>query len=173
MRVHIREAQARAKRKRDSAKPREMRAALKIFAAIIAVMVLLVPQARLWAHHAFAAEFDANKPVRFDDATVTRVQLINPHSWINVDVKLPDGRVENWAIEAGSPNILLRRGVTKDTLKVGTKIVVEGYQSKDGTRRANGRDLTLPDGTKLFLGGSGGEGAPYEVQRPGVDTQKK
>jgi len=104
---------------------------------------------------------------------VTKVQLINPHSWINVDVKLPDGRVENWAIEAGSPNILLRRGITKDTLKVGTKIVVEGYQSKDGTRRANGRDLTLPDGTKLFLGGSGGEGAPYEVQRPGVDIQKK
>ena len=125
------------------------------------------------AHHAFAAEFDANKPLRFEDATVTRVQLINPHSWINVDVKFPDGRVENWAIEAGSPNILLRRGITRDTLKVGTKIVVEGYRSKDGTRRANGRDLTLPDGTKLFLGGSAGEGAPYEVQRPGVDTQKK
>jgi len=121
------------------------------------------------AHHAFSAEFDANKPVKFTDAVVTRVQLINPHSWIHVDVKGPDGKAESWAIEAGSPNILMRRGITKDSIKVGTKIVVEGYQSKDGTRRANGRDLTMPDGTKLFLGGSG-TGAPYEVQRPGVDT---
>lgn len=123
------------------------------------------------AHHAFSAEFDANKPVKFPDAIVTRVQLINPHSWIHVEVKGADGKTENWAIEAGSPNILMRRGITKDTLKVGTRIVVDGYQSKDGSKRANGRDLTLPDGTKLFLGGSG-TGAPYEVQRPGVDTQK-
>jgi hypothetical protein len=123
----------------------------------------------VWAHHAFTAEFDAKRPVKFEDATVTRVQLINPHSWIYVDVKKPDGTVENWAIEAGSPNILLRRGITKDTLKIGQKIIVDGYQSKDGTHRANGRDLTLPDGQKLFLGSSG-TGAPYEVQRPGVDT---
>jgi hypothetical protein len=123
------------------------------------------------AHHAFSAEFDADKPVKFTDAVVTRVQLINPHSWIYVDVKGPDGKVENWAIEAGSPNILMRRGITRDSIKIGQRIVVEGYQSKDGTRRANGRDLTLPDGTKLFLGGSG-TGAPYEVQRPGVDTEK-
>ena len=121
------------------------------------------------AHHAFSAEFDANKPVKFTDAVVTRVQLINPHSWIHVDVKGPDGKAQSWAIEAGSPNILMRRGITKDSIKIGTKIVIEGYQSKDGTRRANGRDLTLPDGTKLFLGGTG-TGAPYEVQRPGVDT---
>jgi hypothetical protein len=144
-----------------------------LVATSVACVALLLTQMPVRAHHAFAAEFDSTKPVRFEDATVTKVQLINPHSWINVDVKFPDGRLENWAIEAGSPNILLRRGITRDTLKVGTKIVVEGYQSKDGTRRANGRDLTLPDGTKLFLGGSGGEGAPYEVQRPGVDTQKK
>jgi hypothetical protein len=136
------------------------------------IAVLFSPQPRVWAHHAFAAEFDANKPVKFPDATVTRVQLINPHSWIHVDVKKPDGSVENWAIEAGSPNILMRRGITKDTLKVGQKIIVEGYQSKDGSKRANGRDLTLPDGTKLFLG-SPGIGAPYEVQRPGVDTEVK
>ena len=139
---------------------------------VILSAALAALSAQAWAHHAFSAEFDANKPVKFPDATVTRVQLINPHSWIHVDVKLPDGRVENWAIEAGSPNILMRRGITKDTLKVGTKIVVEGYQSKDGSKRANGRDLTLPDGQKLFLGSSG-EGAPYEVQRPGVDTEKK
>jgi hypothetical protein len=144
----------------------------KVTAGLIAAGVaLLLSQTPVQAHHAFAAEFDAKKPVRFEDATVTRVQLINPHSWIYVDVKLPDGRTENWAIEAGSPNILMRRGITKDTLKAGTKIVVDGYQSKDGTRRANGRDLTLPDGTKLFLGGSN-TGAPYEVQRPGVDTEK-
>jgi hypothetical protein len=134
-------------------------------------MAVLLSQSGVWAHHAFSAEFDANKPVKFPEATVTKVMLINPHSWIYVDVKGPDGKVENWAIEAGSPNILMRRGITKDTLKIGQKIVVDGYQSKDGSKRANGRDLTLPDGTKLFLGSSG-TGAPYEVQRPGVDTQK-
>lgn len=140
-----------------------------IVAMVACAAVLLQQGAR--AHHAFSAEFDANKPIKFPEAVVTRVQLINPHSWIYVDVKSADGKVENWAIEAGSPNILMRRGITKDTLKVGTKIVVDGYQSKDGSKRANGRDLTLPDGTKLFLGSSG-TGAPYEVQRPGVDTQK-
>ena len=149
-----------------------MRLKITVGALVIAALAMLSFQPSLWAHHAFAAEFDANKPVKFLDATVTRVQLINPHSWIHVDVKLPDGKVENWAIEAGSPNILMRRGITKDTLKAGTKIIVEGYQSKDGSRRANGRDLTLPDGKKLFLGGSG-EGAPYEVQRPGIDTEAK
>jgi hypothetical protein len=147
-----------------------MRAKLTV-GAVIAGVALLWSQSPLWAHHAFAAEFDAKKPVKFLDATVTKVSLINPHSWIYVDVKQPDGKIENWAIEAGSPNILMRRGITKDTLKIGTKIVVEGYQSKDGTRRANGRDLTLPGGTKLFLGGTS-SGAPYEVQRPGVDTEK-
>jgi hypothetical protein len=134
---------------------------------------LLSAPASLWAHHAFAAEFDDKKPIKFLDATVTKVELINPHSWIHVDVKQPDGTVENWAIEAGSPNILLRRGITRDTLKRGDKIVVDGYQAKDGSHRANGRDLMLPNGQKLFLGSSAGnEGAPYEVQRPGIDTQK-
>src|SRR5262245_25712744 len=149
-----------------------MRLRLTVGAVIVAAIAPLMFHASLWAHHAFSAEFDEKKPVKFLDATVTRVQLINPHSWIYVDVKQPDGKVENWAIEAGSPNILLRRGITKDTLKVGQKLVVDGYQSKDGSRRANGRDLTLPDGTKLFLGSSG-DGAPYEVQRPGIDTQTK
>jgi hypothetical protein len=140
--------------------------------AIVAVCIAAPSfHAPVRAHHAFSAEFDANKPVKFTDAVVTRVQLINPHSWIYVDVKGPDGEVRNWAIEAGSPNILMRRGITKDSIKIGQKILVEGYQSKDGSRRANGRDLTLPDGTKLFLGSSG-TGAPYEVQRPGVDTEQ-
>jgi hypothetical protein len=111
------------------------------------------------AHHAFAAEFDANQPVRFENATVTRMEWINPHVWIHVDVELADGTIEKWAVEAGTPNVLFRRGFTKETLLPGTRIVVDGYRSKDGSRRANGRDLTLPDGTTLFLGSSG-TGAP-------------
>ena len=138
-----------------------MRTRLIVGAIVIAGTALLLTQAPVLAHHAFSAEFDANKPVHFPDATVTKVQLINPHSWIFVDVKGADGKVENWAIEAGSPNILMRRGITKDTVKAGQKIVVDGYQSKDGSRRANGRDLTLPNGQTLFLGSSG-TGAPYE-----------
>ena len=150
-----------------------MRSRLTAGAMILAGVTLLLSPSPARAHHAFAAEFDEKKPVKFLDATVTKVELINPHSWIHVDVKMPDGTVENWAIEAGSPNILMRRGITRDTVKRGDKIVIEGYQSKDGTHRANGRDLTLPNGQKLFLGSSGpGEGAPYEVQRPGVDVKK-
>ncbi len=148
---------------------RQLNTIITTAALAAAAMLLAVPP--ITAHHAFAAEFDATKPVKFTDATVTRVELINPHSWIHVDVKMPNGTVENWAIEAGSPNILLRRGITRDTLKKGDKIVVDGYQAKDGSRRANGRDLTLPNGQQLFLGSSGGEGAPYEVQRPGVDVK--
>jgi hypothetical protein len=154
----------------NNSRRRFMRGRIIVIAVAAACGAMLVSAGTARAHHAFSAEFDANKPVKFE-ATVTRVQLINPHSWIHVEVKGADGKTENWAIEAGSPNILMRRGITKDTLKVGTRILVDGYQSKDGTRRANGRDLTLPDGTKLFLGSSG-TGAPYEVQRPGVDTQK-
>src|SRR5688572_12257182 len=113
------------------------------------------------AHHAFAAEFDANKPVNFK-GIVKRVEWVNPHVWIHVDVKKSDGTVESWAIEGGTPNVLFRRGVTKASLPAGAEIVVDGYQAKDGTRRANGRDLTLADGRKLFLGSSG-TGAPYEL----------
>jgi len=115
------------------------------------------------AHHAFSAEFDSNRPVNFS-GTVKRVEWVNPHVWIHVDVKRPNGAVESWAIEGGTPNVLFRRGITKQSLPVGTAIKVDGYQAKDGTRRANGRDLTLPDGRKLFLGSSG-IGAPYELKR--------
>src|ERR1700686_571561 len=111
-----------------------MKASL-IVGAVAAGVILFLSPAPARAHHAFAAEFDAKKPVKFTDATVTRVMLINPHSWIYVDVKQADGTVENWAVEAGSPNILMRRGVTRETLKIGDKIVVEGYQSKDGSHR--------------------------------------
>jgi len=120
------------------------------------------------AHHAFAAEFDAKKPVNFK-GTVTKMEWINPHTWLHVDVKKADGTVENWAIEAGTPNVLFRRGFTKESLLPGTEVVIEGYQSKDGTHRANGRNLTLPNGKMLFLGSSG-TGAPYELT---PDDQKK
>ncbi len=142
------------------------------FQLLLAATALLACAAPLAAHHAFAAEFDGDKPIHFENATVTKVELINPHSWIHVDVTMPDGSVENWAIEAGSPNILMRRGITRKTLQKGDKINIDGYQAKDGTKRANGRDLTLPNGQQLFLGSSG-TGAPYEVQRPGIDTKSK
>src|SRR5215467_6391973 len=130
---------------------------MKLAAAAMGVILAASPA---WAHHAFAAEFDAKKPVHLE-GTVTKVELINPHSWIHVEVKTPDGKVISWMIEAGSPNVLLRRGFTKTTIPAGTQVVVDGYQSKDGSMRANGRDITLPDGRKLFLGSSG-TGAPYD-----------
>ena len=124
-------------------------------------LVLLATTVSLRAHHAFAAEFDAKKPVHFE-GTVTKMEWVNPHVWLHLDVKKPDGTMENWAFEAGTPNVLFRRGFTKESLLPGTKVVVDGYQAKDGLRRANGRDLTFPDGKKLFLGSSG-TGAPYEL----------
>ena len=112
-------------------------------------------------HHAFSAEFDANKPVKFDNATVVKLELVNPHTWLHIDVLVPGGKVERWAIEAGTPNVLFRRGFTKQSLPPGTKIVVDGYQAKDGSRRANGRNLTFPDG-KTLCRGSSGTGAPEQ-----------
>ena len=127
----------------------------------IAGLAICGAAASVSAHHAFAAEFDAKKPVNFK-GTVTKMEWINPHTWLHVDVKKADGTVENWAIEAGTPNVLFRRGFTKESLLPGTEIVIEGYQAKDGSHRCNGRELTLPDGRKLFLGSSG-TGAPYEL----------
>lgn len=116
------------------------------------------------AHHAFAAEFDANKPVNLR-GPVTRVEWINPHAWIHIDSKNTDGSTTAWMVEGGTPNTLLRRGITKDSLVIGTEIVVRGYQSKDALCkpkcRANGRDVTFPDGRKLFMGSSG-TGAPKD-----------
>ena len=120
--------------------------------AALALLLALTVRPAL-AHHAFAAEFDAKKPIKLR-GTVTKMEWINPHAWIHVDVKKPDGTVEEWMIEAGTPNTLLRRGFTKDSLKAGTEVVVDGYQSKDGSLRANGRDITLPNGQTLFLGSS-------------------
>src|SRR5213083_931795 len=133
---------------------------LKLSLIALAASLLFAAAAPAFAHHAFAAEFDAKKPVKLR-GTVTKMEWINPHTWLYLDVKKPDGTVEEWMIEAGTPNTLLRRGFTKDSLKAGTEVIVDGYQSKDGSLRANGRDLTLPNGQILFLGGSA-TGAPYE-----------
>jgi len=126
--------------------------------------LLLAAVAPAFAHHAFAAEFDAKKPVKLR-GTVTKMEWINPHTWIYLDVKKPDGTVEEWMVEAGTPNTLLRRGFTRDSLKAGTEVLVDGYQSKDGSLRANGRDLTLPDGKTLFLGSNDAAGAPYQEKK--------
>lgn len=112
------------------------------------------------AHHSFAAEYDADKPVTLT-GSVTKMAWINPHSWIYIDVKRPDGTVENWAVEAGPPGTLVRAGFTKESLASGTVIKVNGYRAKDGALRANGRDITLPDGRLLFVGGSS-PGAPKD-----------
>jgi hypothetical protein len=130
-------------------------------AVVVAVASALLSATAAFAHHAFAAEFDAKKPVKLR-GTVTKMEWINPHAWIHVDVKEADDKVVNWMIEAGTPNTLFRRGFTKNSLAPGTEILVDGYQSKDGSNRANGRDVTFPDGRKLFLGSSG-TGAPYEL----------
>ena len=106
-----------------------------------------------WAHHSFAAEFDADKPIKLR-GKVTKVEFINPHSWIHLDVTGPDGRLVNWGVEGGSPNALLRLGFTRNSLPAGTEIVVDGYQAKDSSSRAVGKDLTFADGRRLFLGGS-------------------
>jgi len=129
-------------------------------AVVVAGVGLLLTAAPVWAHHAFAAEFDAKKPVKFR-GTVKKMEWINPHAWIHIDVKADDGKVTTWMIEAGTPNTLFRRGFTKQSLAPGTEILVDGYQSKDGSNRANGRDITFTDGRKLFLGSSG-TGAPYD-----------
>jgi hypothetical protein len=135
---------------------------MKLTVVVMGVGLLFAGTAvSLRAHHAFAAEFDAKKPVHFE-GTVTKMEWVNPHVWLHIDVKKPDGTVENWAFEAGTPNVLFRRGFTKQSLLPGTKVVVDGYQAKDGLKRANGRDLTFSDGRKMFLGSSG-TGAPYEL----------
>ena len=135
--------------------------------AVLAAMVVAASAVPVVAHHSFAAEFDATKPVTLR-GTVTKMEWVNPHSWIHLDVKGPDGKVETWAIEAGAPNAMFRRGWNKNSIPVGIEIVVEGYRAKNGKNIANGRDVLLPDGKKLFVGSSG-TGAP----RDGRDATEK
>jgi len=130
----------------------------------IAAVALLLAGAPVLAHHSFSAEFDANKPVELK-GTVVKVEWINPHTWIHIDVKQPDGSVQRWMIEGGTPNTLLRRGLTRESLPAGTEIVVDGYRAKNGSNRANGRDVQFPDGKKLFMGSSG-IGAPTDGKDP-------
>jgi hypothetical protein len=134
----------------------------KTFSSSIAALGLLLAAGPLAAHHAFAAEFDADKPVTLH-GTVTKVEWTNPHTWIHVDVKGEDGQMTAWKVEAGAPNALLRRGFTKSYLPPGSEIVVQGFRAKDGSNRANGSNLTTPDGKRLFLGSSG-TGAPDDKQ---------
>jgi hypothetical protein len=130
----------------------------KTLLSLAGAWALLASAAPALAHHAFSAEFDANAPVKLK-GTVTKMEWINPHSWIHIDVVNDKGEVEKWMVEGGAPNAILRRGFTADSLKPGTVILVEGYQARDRSLRANGRDITFEDGTKLFVG-AGSRGAP-------------
>src|SRR5262245_49925469 len=134
--------------------------------AIVAVAgaCLTVGGARVLAHHAFSAEFDSNRPITLR-GTVVKMEWVNPHTWIHMDVKQKDGKAERWMIEGGPPNSLLRRGFTKNSLLAGTEIRIEGFQAKDRSNKANGRDVTFTDGRKLFLGSSG-TGAPKDGRDP-------
>lgn len=133
-----------------------MRAKLVVVVAC-AGLLLAVGQAR--AHHAFAAEFDVNKPLTLKGSLI-KWEMVNPHSWFHVAVKEPDGKVTEWLIEGGSPNQLIRMGVTKNTVPIGTELTIEGYRAKDGGLKAVGRNFVLPDGSRLFLGGSAPGGTP-------------
>ena len=121
-----------------------------IATGIICAALFSIPA---WAHHAFSAEFDVKKPIHFT-GILTEVEFTNPHAWLHVAVKGDDGKTNEWMIEAGTPNVLLRRGITKKSIAVGTVVVIDGFAAKDGSFKGSGRDITLPDGRKLFLGTS-------------------
>ena len=133
---------------------------MRTIIGLVIVGLVALAAAPVVAHHAFSAEFDADRPLQLE-GKVTRVEWINPHAWIHIET--PEG--EQWMVEGGTPNTLFRRGFTKDSLQVGTEIMVDGYQAKDGTNKANGRDLTFKDGRKLFMGSSG-TGAPRDGRDP-------
>jgi len=135
--------------------------------ALVGALLVCATTSRAGAHHSFAAEFDANQPVELR-GTITKMEWINPHSWLHIDVKNADGTTTPWMIEGATPNTLLRRGFTREAVKTGTEITIVGYRAKNGANRANGRDLILPDGSRLFMQSSGtgapGEGEPGEPQ---------
>jgi hypothetical protein len=134
-----------------------------LLSSLVVVGTLSLP-AGVYAHHAFAAEFDAGKPFKIK-GTIVKMEWINPHTWLHLDVKRPDGKTERWMIEGGPPNALYRRGFTKNSLPQGAELVVEGFRSKDGSLKGNGRELTFADGRRLFVGSSG-TGAPNDGKEP-------
>ena len=139
--------------------------------AVLAAAGLLAASSRVSAHHAFGAEFDPNAPVRLQ-GKIVKLEWVNPHAWIHVEIKNAQGQPEVWMVEGGTPNTLLRRGLTRDTLTYGTEIIVDGYQTKDHSlKRANGRDVTFTDGRKLFMGSSG-TGAPKDGRDPNEPAPK-
>ena len=135
---------------------------MNLFPAVASLGLLLAAWPAV-AHHAFSAEFDANRPLRLQ-GKVAKTEWINPHSWIHIDVEDENGQVLTWAIECGAPNALMRRGLNKNSVPVGTELVIDGFQAKDGSTTANARDITLPDGSTFFVGSSG-TGAPYDRPR--------
>ena len=132
---------------------------------LIAAAGILLGGSPAFAHHAFAAEFDATKPIKLK-GTVVKMEWINPHTWLHLEVKRPDGKTERWMIEGGPPNALYRRGFNKNSLPVGAEILVEGFRAKDGSLKGNGRELTFSDGRRLFVGSSG-TGAPKDGRDAG------
>jgi len=136
----------------------------KMIAVAVAGVGLFVAAGPIWAHHAFAQEFDEKRPLKLK-GTVTKWELINPHSWIHIDVKNADGSVTNWMVEGGSPNNLFRLGFTRDSLPPGTVIMIDGFQAKDGSNRAVGQNLTFTDGRRLFLSNSAAESGPNGEQK--------
>ena len=144
---------------------------LKVALAAAGIGGVLLGSAHVIAHHAFGAEFDPNRPLILR-GPVVKVEWVNPHAWIHMEHTTEAGGKEVWMVEGGTPNTLLRRGLNKKSLTPGTFIIVDGYQSKDRSQRANGRDVTLADGSKIFMGSSG-TGAPRDGRDPTEPPRKQ
>jgi hypothetical protein len=142
-----------------------------MLSTLLAACVIVAAVTPLRGHHAFGAEFDPNAPIRLQ-GKIVKLEWVNPHTWIHIEIRKPDGAAEVWMVEGGTPNTLLRRGLTRESLTYGTEIIVDGYQTKDHSlKRANGRDVTFTDGRKIFMGSSG-TGAPRDGRDP-TESPKK